>query len=100
MEYLNDYNDNAKIMKIKFVFEVYVKSFFHENVNTNVDEKIFRHSLYHAYVLKLIIFYFNDIYTNYVMDTMRCSMLSFCGRDKYRINLRILNQIKQINAKP
>ena len=36
MEYLNDYNDNAKTMKIKFVFEVYVKS-FHENVNTNVD---------------------------------------------------------------
>jgi len=29
MEYLNDYNDNAKFMKIKFVFEVlvYVKSF-------------------------------------------------------------------------
>ena len=27
MEYLNDYNDNAKTMKIKFVFEVYVKSF-------------------------------------------------------------------------
>ena len=29
MEYLNDYNDKAKIMKIKFVFEVlvYVKSF-------------------------------------------------------------------------
>jgi len=27
MEYLNDFNDNAKIMKIKFVFEVYVKSF-------------------------------------------------------------------------
>jgi len=27
MEYLNDYNDNAKIMKIKFVFEVYVKYF-------------------------------------------------------------------------
>jgi len=26
MEYLNDYNDNAKIMKIKFVFKVYVKS--------------------------------------------------------------------------
>jgi len=38
MEYLNDYNDNAKIMKIKFVFEVYVKIFyFHEHVNTNVD---------------------------------------------------------------
>ena len=30
MEYLNDYNDSAKIMKIKFVFEVYVKSFKHE----------------------------------------------------------------------
>ena len=27
MEYLHDYNDNAKIMKIKYVFEVYVKSF-------------------------------------------------------------------------
>ena len=27
MEYLNDYNENAKTMKIKFVFEVYVKSF-------------------------------------------------------------------------
>ena len=27
MEYLNDYNDNAKIIKIKFVFEVYVKFF-------------------------------------------------------------------------
>jgi len=38
MEYLNDYNDNAKMMKIKFVFEVYVKIFFfHENVNTIVD---------------------------------------------------------------
>jgi len=38
MEYLNDYNDNAKILKIKFVFKVYVKIFyFHENVNTNVD---------------------------------------------------------------
>jgi len=24
MEYLNDYNQNAKIIKIKFVFEVYV----------------------------------------------------------------------------
>jgi len=23
MQYLNDYNDNAKIIKIKFVFEVY-----------------------------------------------------------------------------
>ena len=28
MVYLNDYNDNAKTMKIKFVFEVYVKSLF------------------------------------------------------------------------
>jgi len=28
MEYLNDYNDNAKTTKIKFVFEVYVKSLF------------------------------------------------------------------------
>ena len=37
MEYLTDYNDNAKIMKIKFVFEVFVKFFFYENVNTNVD---------------------------------------------------------------
>jgi len=27
MDYLNDYNDNAKIMKIKFVSEVYVNSF-------------------------------------------------------------------------
>jgi len=29
MEYLDDYNDNAKTMKIRFVFEVlvYVKSF-------------------------------------------------------------------------
>ena len=27
MEYVNDYNDNAKIMKIKYVFEVYGKSF-------------------------------------------------------------------------
>jgi len=27
MEYLNDYKDNAKIMKNKFVFEVYVQSF-------------------------------------------------------------------------
>jgi len=27
MEYLNDYIDNAKIMKTKFDFEVYVKSF-------------------------------------------------------------------------
>ena len=26
MEYLNDYYDNAEIMKITFVFEVYVKS--------------------------------------------------------------------------
>ena len=34
MEYLNDYNDNAKPMKIKFVFEIF---YFHENVNTNVD---------------------------------------------------------------
>ena len=25
---------------------------------------------------------------------MRCSILSFCGKDKYRINLCILNQIK------
>jgi len=33
-----------------------------------------------------------------INKTMRCSMLSFCGKDKYRINLRILNQIKQINA--
>jgi len=24
MEYLNDYNENAKIIKIKIVFEVYV----------------------------------------------------------------------------
>jgi len=24
MEYLNDYNENAKIIKIKFIFEVYV----------------------------------------------------------------------------
>jgi len=24
MEYLNDYNENAKIIKFKFVFEVYV----------------------------------------------------------------------------
>ena len=47
MEYLNDYNDNAKIMKI------------------------FRLSLYHAYVLKLIIFYFNDIYTDYVMESLK-----------------------------
>ena len=30
--------------------------------------------------------------------TMRCSMLSFCGKYKYCINLRILNPIKQINA--
>jgi len=40
MEYLNDYHDNAKIMKIKFVFEVlvHVKSYiFIKNVNTNVD---------------------------------------------------------------
>ena len=27
MEYLNDNHDNAKIIKIEFVFEVYVKSF-------------------------------------------------------------------------
>jgi len=115
-----------------------------------VDKKIFRHLLYHAYVLNLIIFYFHDIYTNYVMEslnifdikaslasrsrvpgfsspcenlvrlffhrsqshfghslgltslsvcfccqiniTMRCSMLSFCGKDKYRNNLHIFKQ--------
>ena len=44
MEYLNDYNDNDKI---KFVFEIF---YFHDNVITNVDKKIFRHSLYHAYM--------------------------------------------------
>ena len=27
MEYLNDNNENAKIIKIKFVFKVYGKSF-------------------------------------------------------------------------
>ena len=28
------------------------------------------HYIMHAYVLKLIIFYFNDIYTNYVMESL------------------------------
>jgi len=71
LEYLNDYNKNAKIIKIKFVVEVYVQIFyFYENVNTNVIKEIFWHSLYHAYVLNVIIFYLNDIYTNYVMESL------------------------------
>jgi len=72
MEYLNDYNDTAKIMKIKYVFEVYGKSFIFMKMWTQMCIRRFSGiSLYHAYVLKLIIFfYFNDIYTNYVMESL------------------------------
>jgi len=52
MEYLTDYNenDNAKIIKIKFVFQVYFQVLYvHE---------------------RLSFFYFNDIYTNNVMESL------------------------------
>jgi len=54
MEYLNDYNENAKMLVC---------------LNLLFSWKC-EHSLYHAYALKVIIFYFSDIYTNYVMESL------------------------------
>jgi len=59
-----------KLSKLNLFSKCMFKSCFHENVNTNVDWEIFWHSVYHAYVLNVIIFYFNDIYTNYFMESL------------------------------
>jgi len=67
MKYVNDYNENAKIIKNKFVFEVYFWNLlFSWKIRIISDI----HYSMHIHVLKVIIFYFNDIYTNYVIESL------------------------------
>jgi len=71
MEYLNDYNDNAKIMKINFVFEVYVNPFIFMKMWKQMFIRRFSgiHYIMHM-CWSLSFFYFDDIYTNYVMESL------------------------------
>ena len=51
MEYLNDHNDNAKIMKIKFVYKVYVKEMRHIEMPKAAPQK----SICHFQKLEMIL---------------------------------------------
>ena len=103
-------------MKIKFLFEVYVKS---NNQNTTyVMESLNIFDIKASLASRSRVPGFSSPWENrkgatqshydhslgltplsvcfccQMNITMRCSMLSFCGKDNYRINLRIINQIK------